>query len=70
MPSALLSDFANVDTTVFESFDDGDPENVEHSGAQVPWHRRIGSGVWLWLIVVGAIGALWAIGGSFRKILS
>lgn len=67
---SMLSDASGVDTTVFESYDDGDPDNAQHSGRGVAWHRRIPSQVWLWLVVVGAIGALWAIGGTFRKVLS
>lgn len=66
----MLSSESMVDATVYESYDGGDPDNQQHARTSVAWHRRIPSGMWLWLIVVGAIGALWAIAGSFRRILS
>lgn len=69
--AAQLSDQSGVDTTVYEGYDGGDPTNSGHMvGAGTPWHRRISPEMWLWLIVVGAIAGLWAIAGSFRRILS
>lgn len=68
---ATLSDLSGVDTTVYESYDGGDPTNAGHTlGRGSAWHRRLSPEMWLWLIVVGSIAALWAIAGSFRKILS
>lgn len=67
----MLSDVAGVDTTVYASYDGGDPDNFSHQGsAATAWHRRMSPEVWLWLIVVGSIAGLWLIAGSFRRILS
>lgn len=70
MASAKLSNSGGVNTTVYESYDGGDPSNSAHRNGGPPWHRRMSPELWLWIIVVGAIAGLWAIGGSFRKILS
>lgn len=68
---AELSNGSGVDNTVYESYDGGDPRNAQQgAGNGNAWHRRISPEMYLWLIVVGAIGGLWLIGGSFRKILS
>lgn len=66
----FVSDASGVDTTVYESYDGGDPTNSQQMPGGVAWHRRISPEVWLWLIVVGAIAGLWGIAGGFRKILS
>ena len=66
-----LSNSSGADNTVYESYDGGDPGNTaSQASAGNAWHRRISPETYLWLIVVGAIGALWAIAGGFRKILS
>lgn len=68
---ARLSNYSGQDATVYEAYDGGDPGNAAHqSGAGAPWHRRLSPEMWLWLIVVGAIAALWGLAGGFRKILS
>ena len=70
MPS-MVSDVSGVDTTVYSSYDNGDPGNAQHNAANSnSWHRRVTPEMWIWVIVVGAIGGLWAIAGSFRKVLS
>jgi len=66
-----LSESGGVNTTAYSSYDNGDPVNAQHGSAGgVPWHRRLSPELWLWLIVIGAIAGLWAIAGSFRKVLS
>jgi hypothetical protein len=72
MARAQLSNSGGVDTTVYESYDGGDPSNSAQGGGgnANAWHRRISPELWLWLIVVGAFAGLWALGGSFRKVLS
>lgn len=68
---AVLSDTDHVDNTVYESYDDGDPNNNQ---AQLPrgnaWHRRISPETYIWVVVMGAVAGLWLIAGSFRKVLS
>lgn len=34
------------------------------------WHRRISVEAYMWILVVGSLGLLWVLGGSFRKVLS
>lgn len=70
MATAHLSNQSGVDTTVYESYDGGDPTNAAQRSGANSWHRRMSPEVWLWLIVVGSFAALWGIGGGFRKILS
>ena len=71
MAQARLSNSSGVDTTVYESYDGGDPTNSAQGGGNASaWHRRISPELWLWLIVVGAFAGLWALAGSFRKVLS
>lgn len=67
----MLSMGSGQDSTVYQSYDGGDRSNAAHDDQSgTPWHRRITPEVWVWLVVVGAIGGLWAIAGSFRKVLS
>lgn len=70
MAGAQLSESGGVDTTVYESYDGGDPTNSAHRSTGNSWHRRMSPELWLWIIVVGSFAGLWAIGGGFRKILS
>lgn len=68
---SMLSENDHVDTTVYDSYDDGDPTNTQ---SQMPkgnaWHRRISPETYIWAIVIGSIVGLWVIAGSFRKVLS
>lgn len=69
---AMLSASSGNDSTVYEAYSDGgDAGNAAHTlSTGTPWHRNISSEMWIWLIVVGSIAALWAMAGGFRKILS
>lgn len=66
---AMLSADSGVDTTVYESYDPGDPTSGQMAKGQ-PWHRRMSPEAWLAAIILGALAALWIIAGSFRKVLS
>jgi hypothetical protein len=35
-----------------------------------PWHARISVEGYMFVLVVGSLAVLWALGGSFRKVLS
>jgi hypothetical protein len=45
----------------------GDPSHVVGSQNSGVWHRKIGQPVYQWLIVVGALGALWMLYFAFRS---
>jgi hypothetical protein len=67
---AALSDTSHVDTSVYESYDGGDPTSGQQQTRGAAWHRRMSPETWLLFIILGALGALWLIAGSFRKVLS
>jgi hypothetical protein len=67
---AAVSNMSGVDTTVYESYDGGDPTSGQQQTRGVPWHRRLSPETWLMIVILGALAGLWIIAGSFRKVLS
>lgn len=67
---AAVSDTSGVDTSVYQSYDNGDPTSGSQQNRGVPWHRRMSPETWLLVIILAALASLWGIAGSFRKVLS